>query len=346
MDSLPRARRLTGKAAGLKPRSWEFDSPRAYHIIGESMTGFNLFRRNSPANWEYLNDVRKLRRGNGYHLPGDITLDSILSTYDADKTLNEFIESLPDPHIAAISMDNRCYSSNIFRKDRWVFLAFVFYQRFASEFTQMALTWLKENGSADAIGKSYGEYYFSYIKDMSEPGLEKLLMYGSEIQCSHHVMNARNIVKDLRLAVIDYHYPPLIDQECQRRNLTEKVKEIKQKMRTQTKLHESKEKKIKQDREQRIELGLTGVYFLRVETEDPLIKIGYSTNIPSRVRDVQGQVPYPTTHLASIPGANFQDEKKLHRRFEKMKVKGEWFRPGEELLAFIDEVRGVEQEAT
>lgn len=77
------------------------------------------------------------------------------------------------------------------------------------------------------------------------------------------------------------------------------------------------------------------IYFLQSGDPGP-IKIGYtSRNVFARLDVLQVGNPEPLKLLRSVPGTQ-DDEQQLHRRFSGLLVRGEWFRPEPELLAFID----------
>ena len=68
------------------------------------------------------------------------------------------------------------------------------------------------------------------------------------------------------------------------------------------------------------------VYFIR---KGNLIKIGWTGNMPKRMRELK-----PDQILATMPGT-FQDEKNMHVRFRDLREQGEWFRIGPDLVALI-----------
>lgn len=78
------------------------------------------------------------------------------------------------------------------------------------------------------------------------------------------------------------------------------------------------------------------VYFIQSGEGGP-IKIGYSTNVEKRQRDLQISSPHQLALLARLPGGP-KLEKVIHRGFAEHRVKGEWFRPADDLLTFIHEV--------
>ena len=75
------------------------------------------------------------------------------------------------------------------------------------------------------------------------------------------------------------------------------------------------------------------VYFIREEGSGA-IKIGMSTRVRDRFYMIQADNPNDITLLAQMFGGR-RVEGVLHRYFESARIKGEWFRPKPELLAFI-----------
>jgi hypothetical protein len=80
------------------------------------------------------------------------------------------------------------------------------------------------------------------------------------------------------------------------------------------------------------------VYFMQQASGGP-IKIGFTTNLAARVASIQTATPGAIRVLATIPGGSSL-EGFLHWRFERDKIRGEWFAPSPELLQLIAEVRG------
>jgi hypothetical protein len=64
------------------------------------------------------------------------------------------------------------------------------------------------------------------------------------------------------------------------------------------------------------------VYF--IEAHDGPIKIGVAQNPMNRLRSLQTGHPFELQLLGTIPG-NATDEKRLHHRFSKYHLRGEWF---------------------
>jgi hypothetical protein len=70
--------------------------------------------------------------------------------------------------------------------------------------------------------------------------------------------------------------------------------------------------------------------YLIVNYEENICKIGYSEKPEARLVYLQTGSPYPLS-IASILEGNMQDEKKLHKQFDKYRMQGEWFVYGEEI---------------
>lgn len=71
------------------------------------------------------------------------------------------------------------------------------------------------------------------------------------------------------------------------------------------------------------------VYFIRF---GGLIKIGWTSDLQQRMASVPNE-----EILGTVPGT-MDDEKRCHVAFAHLRVKGEWFRPEPDLLAFITDV--------
>lgn len=78
------------------------------------------------------------------------------------------------------------------------------------------------------------------------------------------------------------------------------------------------------------------VYFFQAGPGGP-IKIGSSRQIEPRLRLLQNHHWAEIVELAVGPGCH-QVETALHKRFADVRIRGEWFWPSAELLAFIKEV--------
>lgn len=84
------------------------------------------------------------------------------------------------------------------------------------------------------------------------------------------------------------------------------------------------------------------VYFIQGADGGP-IKIGFTNwAIEDRLKALQTGSPVRLTVLAMIPGDK-ATEKKLHHKFRKLRVLGEWFKDHERIRNFIANPRGVRQ---
>lgn len=80
------------------------------------------------------------------------------------------------------------------------------------------------------------------------------------------------------------------------------------------------------------------VYFLRLSGMGPgPIKIGCTRSLPSRVTALAAQSPFELEVLATFAGS-FGCERRLHKRFQHLRGRGEWFDWAPELQAVIDAI--------
>lgn len=77
------------------------------------------------------------------------------------------------------------------------------------------------------------------------------------------------------------------------------------------------------------------VYFVRA---GEYVKIGFSTDAKSRIDSLQTGQPYDLECLCLIRGSR-STESKLHTRFAKSHVRGEWFSQSEELMQYIEKLK-------
>jgi len=84
------------------------------------------------------------------------------------------------------------------------------------------------------------------------------------------------------------------------------------------------------------------VYFLRI---DDLLKIGFSTHPPGRIRDISPLRKNKIAFFAFIPGT-YMDEQRLHYQLRDCRRDGEWFAATSQVMALIARVVlfGTEQE--
>ena len=77
------------------------------------------------------------------------------------------------------------------------------------------------------------------------------------------------------------------------------------------------------------------IYFIQSGDGGP-IKIGRTANVKSRFKRLQIASPDVLTMLAVLDGHSTM-EVALHKRFQDLKIRGEWYRPDAALLAWIAE---------
>jgi hypothetical protein len=65
-----------------------------------------------------------------------------------------------------------------------------------------------------------------------------------------------------------------------------------------------------------------------------LIKIGFSTNVQQRMKQITGRL------IVAAPGTK-DDERAMHHRFGEYWVQGEYFSRGPKLMAYIDTLRAA-----
>lgn len=78
------------------------------------------------------------------------------------------------------------------------------------------------------------------------------------------------------------------------------------------------------------------IYFILAKHK--FVKIGYSANPKSRLKELSTGNPFKLKLLATMPGLHFT-EKELHTVFERFRMEGEWFRYDGQLKACIDSFR-------
>ena len=79
------------------------------------------------------------------------------------------------------------------------------------------------------------------------------------------------------------------------------------------------------------------VYFV---TDGVAIKIGHASSPRSRLCELQVSHHVTLSLLHNMPG-KFEDEYKIQQRFSHLRIRGEWFRPGQDLLDYIEELRKI-----
>ena len=67
------------------------------------------------------------------------------------------------------------------------------------------------------------------------------------------------------------------------------------------------------------------VYFIHMDNNTNVFKIGYTTNLTSRLEVLQTGNPYLLTVYRTIENVPRKLEARLHRHFHKHRIRGEWF---------------------
>lgn len=80
------------------------------------------------------------------------------------------------------------------------------------------------------------------------------------------------------------------------------------------------------------------VYFIQWAHGGP-IKIGRAKNVSRRLASHQVSSPYEIVLLCMIEAHNFALEKKIHYHFDDYRIRGEWFKPHENILEFVDVIK-------
>lgn len=77
------------------------------------------------------------------------------------------------------------------------------------------------------------------------------------------------------------------------------------------------------------------IYFVTCDVTEFPIKIGMSSDLAERMRDIRTSLPYEPVLLASFAGTS-RNESAIHKQFEQLRIRGEWFRRDPALLAYIE----------
>lgn len=81
------------------------------------------------------------------------------------------------------------------------------------------------------------------------------------------------------------------------------------------------------------------IYYLQCSPDGP-IKIGYTDgSINGRIRQLQATSPHVLVALGAHEGSK-EDERCLHGKFAKFRVRAEWFQPSDVILSHIAAING------
>lgn len=81
------------------------------------------------------------------------------------------------------------------------------------------------------------------------------------------------------------------------------------------------------------------IYFVRVTEHTKPIKIGRADSLSQRLSNLQAGMPWEIEMLLAVVDHGGY-EKALHRHFEHLWMRGEWFRAGDSILDLIADLRG------
>jgi hypothetical protein len=76
--------------------------------------------------------------------------------------------------------------------------------------------------------------------------------------------------------------------------------------------------------------SISNIYILLDELNE-VVKIGKTKNIDKRIKALQTSSPCKLKLLISLPENNQINEKRLHRKYQDKRIKGEWFKYDEEI---------------
>ena len=86
--------------------------------------------------------------------------------------------------------------------------------------------------------------------------------------------------------------------------------------------------------EEGVSKNQTNIYFIQSGDDGP-IKIGQAQDVFRRLSGLQVASPETLKVIGVIEGVSPKHEKRLHRRFAKYRIRGEWFQPNAEIRNFI-----------
>jgi Meiotically Up-regulated Gene 113 (MUG113) protein len=81
-------------------------------------------------------------------------------------------------------------------------------------------------------------------------------------------------------------------------------------------------------------LAMSCPYVIGVRDRGP-VKIGFSAEPGLRLRSLQTGYPFKLEILAQCPGGE-ETEQRVHKLFQKEKLRGEWFKRSPRIRTFID----------
>lgn len=80
------------------------------------------------------------------------------------------------------------------------------------------------------------------------------------------------------------------------------------------------------------------IYILRMESDPPAIKIGFTASPARRIKQLRTGIPHKLTVLALAPGS-YELEAMIHRHFAASQLEGEWFEQTPDLLKLASNLK-------
>ena len=77
------------------------------------------------------------------------------------------------------------------------------------------------------------------------------------------------------------------------------------------------------------------VYFIHMENNFNVFKIGYTTNLKKRLEMLQTAHPYLLQVYTTIENVSRKKETELHHYFNKKRIRGEWFEITPDMIDFV-----------
>jgi hypothetical protein len=78
------------------------------------------------------------------------------------------------------------------------------------------------------------------------------------------------------------------------------------------------------------------IYFISYENDPTKVKIGYTTNLGSRLRSYRTGSPHEI-QVQHVRSGSREAEQALHRKFANDHIKGEWFKRSVAILEYMSE---------
>lgn len=183
------------------------------------------------------------------------------------------------------------------------------------------------------LGIKFDEKLQAFVKTLEEEGhTEKSISYSiwrSQEKLSKFKHDAR-FLGVLKNEILKYSWPkgdPRWNNYWKKKNEEERVRKIQQQQLAQRK----KELYPKTNKKQGC------VYFIQGENGGA-IKIGYSKNPEERLKQLQTGYPDILKILCLIPATN-KTEGFYHKKYEDLKLNGEWYKPDRRILNDIKKLK-------